>query len=355
MTLTDNLKELRKAKNVSQEKLAAYLGVSYQAVSKWENGVTSPDIMLLPDIARYFGITVDELLQVEKLEEKQEYAAYEKRAWELYHNGKGMEKQLELWQEAYRKMPNNVQVKEMLMSTYFDMDKIKYKDEILSLASEIYADEKVGTYYKGQAIMESAVTYAANGNTDIADKWAFKASMVHHCAETITTQFYEGEELLEQVRFFTYWVFNKLCYMVYHIDGDENISAKYKQDVLKTTAKLYEVLYPNDDLGFEDIGKLYNLHNGIAERECELSKNESLIQKHLERAVELAIKSTQISDHFSELPLLRGWQIDGTPSENGLMWVNFMKGRLNDKLYLDFKEKEWFVELHNKIDEILDS
>ena len=58
ISLADKLKELRKSKNVSQEKFAAYLGVSYQAVSKWENGVTSPDILLLPDIGtllRYYS------------------------------------------------------------------------------------------------------------------------------------------------------------------------------------------------------------------------------------------------------------------------------------------------------------
>ena len=40
ISLADKMKELRKAKKVSQEKFADYLGVSYQAVSKWENGVS---------------------------------------------------------------------------------------------------------------------------------------------------------------------------------------------------------------------------------------------------------------------------------------------------------------------------
>lgn len=67
--LADKLRELRKSRNVSQEKLASYLNVSSQAISKWECGVTSPDISLLPYIARFFGISVDELLQAEKIDE----------------------------------------------------------------------------------------------------------------------------------------------------------------------------------------------------------------------------------------------------------------------------------------------
>lgn len=62
INLGEKLKSLRKEKNISQEKLAQYLNVSFQAVSKWENSNTYPDISLLPEIARFFGITVDELL-----------------------------------------------------------------------------------------------------------------------------------------------------------------------------------------------------------------------------------------------------------------------------------------------------
>ena len=54
------IRTLRKNKNMTQERLAEVLSVSSQAVSKWENSISMPDIELLPIIARYFGITMDE-------------------------------------------------------------------------------------------------------------------------------------------------------------------------------------------------------------------------------------------------------------------------------------------------------
>lgn len=53
--------ELRRAAGMKQDELAERLGVTPQAVSKWENGVSAPDISLLPEIAEIFGVTIDEL------------------------------------------------------------------------------------------------------------------------------------------------------------------------------------------------------------------------------------------------------------------------------------------------------
>jgi transcriptional regulator with XRE-family HTH domain len=52
----------RKEKNITQEKLAEYIGVSKASVSKWESGQSYPDILLLPELATYFNVSVDELM-----------------------------------------------------------------------------------------------------------------------------------------------------------------------------------------------------------------------------------------------------------------------------------------------------
>lgn len=52
---------LRREKGLTQDALAAQLGVSAQAVSKWENGLSCPDILMLPEIAEFFDVSVDAL------------------------------------------------------------------------------------------------------------------------------------------------------------------------------------------------------------------------------------------------------------------------------------------------------
>ncbi|MHB1485761.1 MAG: helix-turn-helix domain-containing protein [Saccharofermentanales bacterium] len=58
------IKKHRSEKNITQEELANYLNISYQAVSKWETNTTTPDIALLPKLALFFGVTIDGLFLV---------------------------------------------------------------------------------------------------------------------------------------------------------------------------------------------------------------------------------------------------------------------------------------------------
>ena len=75
LMIGENIRHLRREKDITQEQLAEIMGVSYQSVSRWENGTCYPDMELLPTIAQFFGTTVDQLmgineqLEIEKVED----------------------------------------------------------------------------------------------------------------------------------------------------------------------------------------------------------------------------------------------------------------------------------------------
>ena len=76
--LGNKIRILRRNKNITQEELARELSVSSQAVSKWERSIASPDISVLPAIARFFGITMDELFnyRLDAMTEKERFVRF---------------------------------------------------------------------------------------------------------------------------------------------------------------------------------------------------------------------------------------------------------------------------------------
>ena len=79
-TLGRRIARLRLARTATQERLAKELNVSPQAVSKWENDINYPDISLLPDLARFLGVSVDELLSGASASAQESFAVQESAA-----------------------------------------------------------------------------------------------------------------------------------------------------------------------------------------------------------------------------------------------------------------------------------
>ena len=77
-TIGKKLYDLRKQSGFTQDYVAEKLGVSAQAVSKWENDIACPDIMTLPKIAEIYGITIDELFKNEEVQSNVKYEKTEK-------------------------------------------------------------------------------------------------------------------------------------------------------------------------------------------------------------------------------------------------------------------------------------
>lgn len=67
LMIGEKLKKLRRNRDLTQEEVATHLGISYQAISKWERGDGYPDITMLPALANYFAVSVDELIGMEEI------------------------------------------------------------------------------------------------------------------------------------------------------------------------------------------------------------------------------------------------------------------------------------------------
>lgn len=76
LNFSENFKQLRKEKGDTQEKMAEFLGVTGQTVSRWELGMCYPDIEILPAIANYFGVTIDALLSNDQNSKEKDYKIF---------------------------------------------------------------------------------------------------------------------------------------------------------------------------------------------------------------------------------------------------------------------------------------
>lgn len=100
------IRELRGKAGITQEKLATHLGVSMQAVSRWESETCYPDLEFIPKIANYFRVSADYLLGINRYDTKETAAEYE-RSWTAAFKNAEHDRAMEIITEALTIMPKN--------------------------------------------------------------------------------------------------------------------------------------------------------------------------------------------------------------------------------------------------------
>ena len=112
MEIGNQIKALRQRRGITQEALAQHLGVTAQAVSKWERGAATPDIGMLPDISAYFGVTIDELFA---LTDDTRMVRIQNMLWDnRYYDPAEVESTREFLLNKGRREPENGKVYEFL-------------------------------------------------------------------------------------------------------------------------------------------------------------------------------------------------------------------------------------------------
>ena len=167
---SENMKKFRTAKKYTQEEVAEKLCVSAQAVSRWECGTTLPDVLMLPEIAKIYGIVVDDLFKKHSVA----YDNYAQRLSALYEISRDPEDFLRCRLEYLKLMKSGE------LSLY---DKWNYawlhkammyfcKDEALKWFNEVLSDktQKNALPYRRAASMKQAMLFSLGKGDEIIKK-----------------------------------------------------------------------------------------------------------------------------------------------------------------------------------------
>ncbi|MBQ7077283.1 MAG: helix-turn-helix transcriptional regulator [Lachnospiraceae bacterium] len=155
INLGEKIKELRLRDGRTQDVLASELGVTAQAVSRWEKGICFPDMEIVPSIANYFGVSIDELFRYDNERSKKVDALAKKindMIWQ--NNGKdvNMDKCIALARESLIEFPGNEKLTLALASSLYNAGYVRYGEFHIVNAEGfgVYDIEKHKTYSEWQ-------------------------------------------------------------------------------------------------------------------------------------------------------------------------------------------------------------
>ena len=145
LNIGENIKRLRKSKNITQEQLAEVVNLSVTAISKWERGETYPDITMLYPLAYFFKVSVDELLGYDEVKLTAEIESIISQYFRLVYDNP--EEARKLIEKAYHDYPNNHKIMDCYMwNKAGDMADnnpqtlLAHKDEFLDICQKLIAD-----------------------------------------------------------------------------------------------------------------------------------------------------------------------------------------------------------------------
>ncbi len=186
--LGEKIKSLRKEKNISQEVLANYLGVSFQAVSKWETGSTMPDVTMIPAIASFFRVSTDELFDFNLFELEKAVDAICYEAYKYRYDG-DMEKSEQILQEGLQRYPGNDKILNNLLYT---LDYQNRADEVIGLCKtliESCKDDEI----KYDACRILAECYKKNGQDELVSSALEKIPEIYFAKLELVATLLSGE------------------------------------------------------------------------------------------------------------------------------------------------------------------
>lgn len=277
MQLGKRIKELRIENNLTQEELAEQLGVSFQAVSRWENDLTYPDITLLPILANMFDVTVDYLLDVDVMKKEAEIDAIIEEYFILLNQGK-IDENLILLENALKKYPNSFDLKHALLHIYFtkglDPDLKEYNDKAIKLANEIL-EKCVDDSIRYGAMQTLILIYTSRKELDKAKQIVEKLPMMVITSEWFWPDVLTGEDRIRA----TQEIFKSFVDMFYikliTTFGRKEVGKR--DEALLKFKQFLDIVYENEDYGFYHL-RLADIYKKCAFDQARIQNKEKTLE-----------------------------------------------------------------------------
>ena len=163
MNIGNKIRELRKQRGITQEQLAESIGISFQDVSKWKNNIALPDITLVPVLASYFGVSMDELFDFNLKEIEHAVRIITEKAYQYRESNPAESRRI--LEEGLKKYPEN---DILLNNLLYVLDYSVRPDETIAIASKLIEKTNQNDV-KYDALRFLAYAYKAKGDLESAE------------------------------------------------------------------------------------------------------------------------------------------------------------------------------------------
>lgn len=224
MNIGNKIKELRKQRGITQEQLATSIGISFQAVSKWENSIALPDITLAPALASYFGVSMDELFEFNLKDIEISIDNIVNEAYKFRESDPSKSK--DILEEGLKKYPDN---EILLNNLLYVVNYSKNPDEIISIAS--FLIEKTNQAdIKYDALRFLAYAYKVKGDLKSAERAINQIPEIYFTKLTEMAYLLEGKAKYDAADKQKWISFENLIQMM------EKLSEYYESEGMKIEA-----------------------------------------------------------------------------------------------------------------------
>ncbi len=342
---------LRKNNDVTQDKLAAYLGVTPQAVSRWESEICYPDIETLPEIADFFGVGMDELLCYDSIQKESKVKEYLKNAEALYENEK-LSDCLALLREAYAEIPSSFEIQlelAKILSAINAEGNPRKTDltEAISLCNHIL-DYCTDDTLRDETKKTMCDIYSHQlDNTEQALEIAEKLHSMSYCRELVKATVLTGDVAFNQAQLNIMDFADNMWWHMYNIAcvpdiSEDKYSIEQKIEIMQRGVAILEVVFDGDYLYFND--RLANSYRQLAMLYLAKGDRESALLC-IERMAEYAIAFDSLPENSTYTSvLLNTVEYVNEKNEGGAptLCEKLLRGRFSSRIWASVRNDERF-------------